>query len=245
MKYQETKPCNPLKDHIHSFWELKGEENDGGWERIFPDGCPGLVVNLGDSCITDNGAIAMEYGKTYAVGAMTTFKESFVDENTHLVGVCFKPSAFSSFYIYASLNDLKDQTVLFDQNLSFDKDKLYDENHDAYLNRFLVERMNRKYNRIVSLLQDIHDSKGCLSIDELSKENHISKRQVERIFKDSVGLTPKEYSKIIRFQSALSLIQSSAKRRSLLDIAFECGYYDHSHLNREIKRITGLLPSRL
>jgi len=245
MKYQETKPCNQLKDHVHSFWELKGEENDSGWERIFPDGCPGLVVNLGDSCITDNGEVAMEYGKTYAVGAMTTFKESFVDENTRLVGVCFKPSAFSSFYTYASLNDLKNQTVLFDQSLSFNKDKLYDESYYAYLNRFLVERMNQKYNRINPLLDDIKDSKGRLSIEELSKKNHISKRQVERKFKDFVGLTPKEYSNIIRFQSALSLIQSSSEHRSLLDIAFECGYYDHSHLNHEIKRITGLAPSQL
>lgn len=243
MKYRETNPCNQLKSHIHSFWELKGEENDCDWERIFPDGCPGLVMNLGDTCITDNGTVTMEHGKTYVVGAMTTFKESFMDENTHLIGVCLKPSAFSSFFSYSSLHDLKNQTVLFDQNLSFDKDKFY--NTTDYLNQFFMERKNTKNHRTHFLLTDIQHAKGRLTIEELSKKNNISIRQLERIFKDSIGLTPKEYSRIVRFQKALSLIESAGEDRSLLDIAFECGYYDHSHLTNEIKRNTGLPPSQL
>ncbi|WP_449399491.1 helix-turn-helix domain-containing protein [Chryseobacterium wanjuense] len=60
-----------------------------------------------------------------------------------------------------------------------------------------------------------------------------------------MGLSPKEYSNIIRFQNALSLIKNSKQNRSLLDIAFECGYYDHSHLSNEIRRNTGLSPSLL
>ncbi len=245
MKYKETNPCNQLRSHIHSFWELKGEENDRVWERIFPDGCPGLVMNLGDSCITDNGSVTMEHGKTYLVGAMTTFKESFMDEHTHLIGVCLKPSAFSSFYSYVSLNDLKNQTVLFDQNLSFDKDKFNGENHTDYLNHFFIGRKNDKKHRIAPLLKHIQNSMGSLSIEELSKSNNISVRQLERIFKDSIGLTPKEYSSIVRFQKALNLIKSPRKGRSLLDIAFECGYYDHSHLTNEIKQKTGRIPSQL
>jgi transcriptional regulator GlxA family with amidase domain len=68
---------------------------------------------------------------------------------------------------------------------------------------------------------------------------------LERNFKKLIGLSPKEYSNIIRFQNALSLIKNSSQRRSLLDIAFECGYYDHSHLSNEIKQKTGLSPSLL
>ncbi|WP_398358623.1 helix-turn-helix domain-containing protein [Sphingobacterium wenxiniae] len=66
---------------------------------------------------------------------------------------------------------------------------------------------------------------------------------MERNFKRFIGLSPKEYSNIIRFRNALNLIKKSNQNRSLLDIAFECGYYDHSHLANEIKRITGLPPS--
>ena len=59
------------------------------------------------------------------------------------------------------------------------------------------------------------------------------------------ALSPKKYSNIIRFQNALNIIKNSSENRSLLDIAFECGYYDHSHLNNEIKHNTGFPPSLL
>ena len=41
------------------------------------------------------------------------------------------------------------------------------------------------------------------------------------------------------------LIKNSDDKRSLLDIAFECGFYDHSHLVNEIKRNTGLAPTQI
>jgi AraC-like DNA-binding protein len=53
------------------------------------------------------------------------------------------------------------------------------------------------------------------------------------------------YSNIIRFQNALTVIKKADNKRSLLDIAFECGFYDHSHLANEIKRNTGLAPTQL
>ena len=82
-------------------------------------------------------------------------------------------------------------------------------------------------------------------MNKLSKQNFTSVRQLERNFKKFIGLSPKEYANIIRFQYALGLIKNSEKKRSLLEIAFECGYYDHSHLTNEIKRNTGLAPSQL
>ncbi len=97
MQYKEIKPCKSLEPFIHSFWELKGTEQDCQWERNFPDGCAGLVINLADTCLTDNGSVAMEFGKTYVVGAMTSFKDSYIDNNTHLVGVCLKPATFTNF----------------------------------------------------------------------------------------------------------------------------------------------------
>lgn len=79
----------------------------------------------------------------------------------------------------------------------------------------------------------------------LARGNFTTVRQLERHFKKHIGLSPKEYSNIIRFQNALGMIKNSEADRSLLDIAFECGYYDHSHLANEIKRHTGLSPSLL
>jgi AraC-like DNA-binding protein len=244
MQHKETKPCLELEPFIHSFWELKGEDHDKQWERNFPDGCPGLVINLGEPCITDNGLVSMGYGKTYVVGSMTSFKDSFIDTNTHLLGVCLKPATFSNLYSYASQIELLNSTVEFDFAHSFDFGKITKDPIN-YLNRFFIDRIKHKNKPLQSVIDDMHNSNGQLSIHEIAKKNHTTVRQLERNFKIHIGLTPKEYSNIIRFQNTLSVIKSSPQERSLLDIAFECGFYDHSHLANEIKRNTGLVPSQL
>lgn len=244
MKYIETKPYKELEPFIHSYWELKGEDSDRQWERNFPDGCAGLVMNLGETCLTDNGSVSMEFGKTYVVGAMTSFKDSFIDSNTHLIGVCLKPATFTNFYNYVAQDELTDNTVAFEKPNSFNIDKIL-ANRSNYLNQYFSDKIKSKENQLQSIISDIHSSNGKLNISELSKRNHITVRQLERKFKSQIGISPKEYSNIIRFQNALNIIKNSSENRSLLDIAFECGYYDHSHLNNEIKRNTGLSPSLL
>lgn len=244
MQYKETKPCAALAPYIHAFWELKGEHQDHQWERIFPDGCPGLVMNLGTSCSTDSGRVAMDHGKTYAVGAMTSYKDSFVRADTHLVGVCLKPAAFSSFFSYVPQEELIDHTVEFDKAFSFDLSGMTG-NASVYLNRYFLDRKNPKDHKLQPVLKDIHHSEGKLSIAAIAKRNFITQRQLERHFKTQIGLTPSQYKNIVRFQSALSAIRNPEGRRSLEDIAFDCGFYDHAHLANVIRRNTGLTPSQL
>lgn len=244
MQYKKIKPHRELEPFINFYWELKGNETEKQWERVFPDGCAGVLINLGNTCLTDNGSFSMEFGKTYVVGAMNSFKDSIIDKDTHLLGVCLKPATFANFYHYASQNELTNDTVEFEKSNSFNIDKTLD-NPFNYFDLFFAERLKSKNIRLKSTLEDIHLANGKLSIDEVAKRNFTTVRQLERNFKKLIGLSPKEYSNIIRFQHALQLIKNSGQNRNLLDIAFECGYYDHSHLSNEIKRNTGLAPSLL
>ena len=123
MEYIETKPYKELEPFIHSYLELKGEDSDRQWERNFPDGCAGLVMNIGETCLTNNGSLSMEFGKTYVVGAMTSFKDSFINSNTHLLGVCLKPATFTNFYNYVAQDELTDNTIEFEKPNSFNIDK--------------------------------------------------------------------------------------------------------------------------
>lgn len=244
MEYNDFKPCAKLEPYIHSFWEMKGSGPDKQWERNFPDGCPGLVMNLGAPCVTDNGSVSMESGKTYVVGATTSFKESFIDNDTHLLGVCLKPAAFSNFYKYAAQSELKDRTIEFDIAYSFNFDKIV-KDPLSYLNQYFCDRIINKISQLHSVLEDIQNANGQMPIYELAKRNNMTLRQLERNFKTEIGITAKEYSNIIRFQSALSLINESSIKSPLSEIAYKCGFYDHAHLSNEIKRHTGLTPSQL
>lgn len=185
----------------------------------------------------------MEHGKTYVAGTMTSFKDSFIDSDTHLLGVCLKPAVFSSFYTYAPQNELTNNTVEFDLGHSFDFGKIMSE-PIAYLNSFFSTRKRDKHPPLQSVLADIHHSKGRHTICDLAKRNHTTVRQLERDFKTHIGVTPKEYSAIIRFQTAMSLLNTANHKGNLSAVAFECGFYDHAHLSNEIKRRTGLAPSQ-
>lgn len=244
MEYKKTKPYKELEPFIDFYWELKGSELGGQWERVFPDGCAGVVMNLGDNCLTDNGSVSMEFGKTYVVGAMTSFKDSFIDNDTYLLGVCFKPATFTNFYEYVSQHVLTNDTVEFEKSNSFKFDKILCNPFD-YLNYFFSDRIKNKNNQLQTVINDIHSTNGQISVYDLSKRHFTTVRQLERGFKKNIGLSPKEYSNIIRFQNALNIIKNSDENRSLLDIAFECGYYDHSHLTNDIKRNTGMVPSQI
>jgi len=244
MKYKKIKPYKDLEPFIHFYWELKGSELEREWERVFPDGCAGIVVNVGDTCVTDNGSVAMSFGKTYVVGAMNSFKDSFIDSDTHLFGVCLKPATFANFYNFTSQDELSNDTVEFEKTNSFNIDRIFDKPFN-YFDQFFSERVKSKNNELRSVINDIHSANGQISIYELSKRNFTTVRRLERNFKKYIGLSPKEYSNIIRFQNALSIIKNPNKNQSLLEVAFECGYYDHSHLCNEIKKNTGLSPSLL
>ena len=244
MEYIKTTPYKELEPFINFYWELKGSELGEQWERVFPDGCAGVVMNLGDNCLTDSGSVTMEFGKTYVVGAMTSFKDSFINSDTYLLGVCFKPATFFNFYDYVSQDVLTNDTVEFEKSSSFEVDKILRNPFD-YLNQFFSDRIKNKTNQLQAVINDIHSANGQISVYDLSKRHLTTVRQLERSFKKNIGVSPKEYSNIIRFQNALSIIRNSDENRSLLDIAFECGYYDHSHLTNEIKRNTGLVPSQI
>lgn len=233
MKYKKINPYKQLDPFIHFYWELKGNELERRQcERVFPDGCAGIIMNLGNTCLTDNGSVLMEFGKTYVVGAMNSFKDSFIDNDTHLIGVCLKPATFANFYSYTSQNELTNNTIEFEKSNSFNVDRTFD-NPFNYFNQFFSERIKSKDKPLQSVIDDIHSTNGQLSISELSKRNFTTVRQLERHFKNYIGLSPKEYSNIIRFQNALSIIKKSDENRSFLDVAFECGYYDHSYLTNE------------
>lgn len=67
----------------------------------------------------------------------------------------------------------------------------------------------------------------------------VSERQLGRRFRDRVGMSPKRFASLRRFERAARLAATS---RSLTRAAVEAGYYDQPHFNREFRRFTGLAP---
>ena len=81
-----------------------------------------------------------------------------------------------------------------------------------------------------------------INISHLSETACLSSKQFGRIFADYVGTTPKEFIRIIRMQRALSMLQQDATI-PFVQVAYECGFSDQSHMIKEFKLFSGYTPA--
>jgi AraC-like DNA-binding protein len=80
------------------------------------------------------------------------------------------------------------------------------------------------------------------SVHEVVKQSGYSHRRFVELFVRDVGLTPKAYSRVRRFQRALHQASASG-RPSWSDVAADAGYSDQSHFTREFRECVGVTPT--
>ncbi|MBX2891174.1 MAG: AraC family transcriptional regulator [Saprospiraceae bacterium] len=91
-------------------------------------------------------------------------------------------------------------------------------------------------------MQYIRSSTGQHSVDEVCEKVFVSKRQLQRIFQENIGISPKTYVRIVRFRSAYDFVQRHPKT-TWTEISHNFGYSDQSHFIRDFKEFTGKNPT--
>lgn len=86
-------------------------------------------------------------------------------------------------------------------------------------------------------------AKGNLRMERLSHATGYTDRWCRKKFKESVGVSIKCYSSIIRFQNAVRMLMRR-DGTSVADVVYENGYFDQSHLTRDFRRFAGDTPAR-
>lgn len=87
-------------------------------------------------------------------------------------------------------------------------------------------------------------SQGRIGVNEMAGYVSLSVRQFERQFELEIGMSPKRFARIARFQGALDA-KVATPTRTWLDVAHSVGYYDQMHLVRDFKSLSGISPTRL
>ncbi len=96
-----------------------------------------------------------------------------------------------------------------------------------------------------AVLAGLQQLRGGSSVDEAARRSGYSQRQFVRLFLQAVGLTPRLYVRVQRFQKALRMMQGQGPQQaSLADIAFHGGYSDQPHFNRDFRAFSGLTPEQ-
>jgi AraC-like DNA-binding protein len=111
--------------------------------------------------------------------------------------------------------------------------------------QFLLRRLERQERvggeqaalRMVSALKRSH---GGMAVAELADRHGMSVRQVERMFQDQVGVSPKVFGRLARLRRAMRL--GAASGLDWAEVAAAAGYYDQSHMVREFQALNGTTP---
>jgi AraC-like DNA-binding protein len=110
---------------------------------------------------------------------------------------------------------------------------------DKYFLELPIENPNDTIDQIIN---HIIDSNGDVTINALVSKFYLAERQFQRLFRKYVGLSPKFYTRIIRFNYIFELAQN--QKLALSDVVSLAGYYDQSHFIRNFKSFTGEDPSK-
>lgn len=240
--YTEFLPHIALRPYIDAYWTVRTDKIEPQIARILPDRCIDIIINLGSPFKTDD-TTTFKSGGVYIVGTMTTYIEGVRENNTHLIGIRFKPLGFTTFFRFPSLHEVTDKSVEFEYAMP--DVELLNEMGIATLDRFFLNRQQAQNTMLAQVVKTIDHSNGRLSVSKLAEEYRVTRRHLERHFMRQLGITPKEYINLTRFTYTVKQITSFRGKRSLQEIAFDTGYYDHAHMANEIKKYSGLLPSQL
>jgi AraC-like DNA-binding protein len=95
---------------------------------------------------------------------------------------------------------------------------------------------------VVWLRRQLISAKGNARVEPLMDQTGWSRRHLTERFRCQLGVTPKAYARLLRFQHAGALLMEQRGRRTLADVAMEAGYYDQSHLTRDFTALAGMTP---
>ncbi|MDX2361480.1 MAG: helix-turn-helix transcriptional regulator [Crocinitomicaceae bacterium] len=172
-------------------------------------------------------------------------------KNASLISIVFKPES-AKYFIPEKLNAFKNKVVdVADVFTRAELELVKRVDADATLTSSItnlenfLERVfrNKTFSPIDKVLGTITKNKEALSVSELAKSVNLSDAQFRKRFGEEVGMSPKEYQKIIRFDRIAKLLQTTTPV-NLTDLAYENGYYDQAHFIHDFRSITGVSPKK-
>ena len=223
MHYREYNPSERLRPFIRCYWTLASDSPEPPpLQRVFPDGSIEIVFHFGEPYdrVDEHGRPERQAHSLLAgqIWAPLTLQPG---ARSDVLGIRFHPMGALPFLRFP-LHEVSGQIVSLEEvwgsRARAWRDSLGDaRDRIAILERYLLDCRPEP----VPALQAL------------------SPRQHRRRFESCVGIPPKLYERIRRFQRALAEIGGLP----IAQVAAACGYYDQSHLVRDFRQFTGLTPS--
>jgi AraC-like DNA-binding protein len=220
-------------------------------ERVYPTGNTTMVFHYGSPSIFQKKNSSKNIEPNLVIcGQQTSYYDLSLSGKTGMILIVFKPHGVKSFFnfpITELLNEnLSLQDLLSNETIELE-DKLFNSPNNrqriTLLENFLIKRLihNNEFERVEHALKIIENSKGQIKAQDIAHEVCLGIKQLERTFSKYVGINPKKYASIVRFQNVIQM-KRKHKNSSMFQLTFDNGYYDQPHFIHDFKSLTGLTP---
>lgn len=257
MFYRERSPHPALAPFVHTLWYARDPEAVHARQRILPTGRAQIVLSLARDYLTDANHPTDPLQTTSPalyLGLYSTYQHIDAIDLAELMGISFHPGGTLPFLPHKAALFTNCETPLEDLwgvSLRSLRDRLretpaIDGKFDC-LDEFLRERLHASRTRqphpLVNFsLRAIHLAPHITTVAELSRTTGLSQRRLSQVFREHVGVPPKLYCRIQRFQQAIQQLHRGADL-PWSELALACGYYDQSHFANDFRAFSGISPT--
>lgn len=256
MLYLQHTPAPPLGRFVRMLWCARARQSNHRRERILPSGLTQIVVNLAHDYLLDcpEGEPDRRSSPSVVVGARSTYEIVHTSDMADLMGIVFEPSGFP---VFAS-----DRADLF-SNRSVDLEDVWGASMRGWRDRLrelsgpaerllclerllaqtfaarLVLPRPMRHCAVDYALRRFAQARPVVAVRDVARSTGWSERRFSQVFREQVGLSPKMWCRLQRFQRAVKELHAGADV-PWSKLALDCGYYDQSHFANEFRAFSGV-----
>ncbi len=254
MQLLRYRPRPPLADFVDQLWLSQGAAPAHQMERLLPDSTVELVINLHQDLIhlydRDDYHRCGSAPGCIVSGPRSQYFVIDTRDQMATMGVHFRPGgAFPFFRVPAS--ELVDQSIALDALWGSAASEMRErllaaptpEERFRVLETCLLEQLVRPLERHPAVSFGIQQLRRAgQSVAEVVDQAGFCQRRFIQLFGEQVGLTPKVFGRVSRFQRVVR-IAHGADEIDWVDLALDCGYYDQAHFIHDFQSFAGITPA--
>ena len=234
MEHRVPKP--PLSEFVEQLWYFDGVLGPHSRERVLPDGSMNVLIDL------------RREGGSVITGARSEYFVIRSSVAMHVMGIWFKPGGAYPFF-KTPASALRGQHVSLTDVWGPLAAELRERILESPLQKFevveraLLQQLRRNAAPHAAVRFALHEFRHVRpSVSSVTGAIGISPRHFAALFSDEVGLTPKLFCRVRRFQRVLHMV-NEARDIDWTAVALSCGYFDQSHFINDFRSFSGINPT--
>jgi AraC-like DNA-binding protein len=238
--FLQHQPAQTISPWVEALWYCEAYPVAHRQERVLPNGRFQLVIDLSDFS-----------APPLLLGLRSQYSEIETAGLQSMIGVVFRPGGACPFFEYPA-DEFYNQEIPLDSIWGSGATRLRDRLREAgtiperfrVLEAALFDRARKRlqlHPAVRFALGEFRNAPRIRSVLDVTRDAGLSRRRLAQLFREQVGMTPKLYCRLHRFQEVVRRLSSGAPV-NWADVALAGGYYDQAHLAHEFRAFSGISP---